>query len=178
MQKSKPVLKIISLIIAIVVLSLLAIFEIKKKIEIKAKQIFEKQTMLAAIENRNENYSSLKSKYEIVKENLPIMKNLLPEEENLDVPIKALENLAPETNNTQMLKFESAASSKTEGENAKKINFSTTLTGNFETFTKYLEDLYNMPYFIKINSIDVKNSTGIYSSNGQMTINATLFYRK
>ncbi len=161
-----------------IVLSLLAVFEIRKKIEIKANQILEKQIMLAVVENKNENYYNLKSKYEIVKENLPLIKNLLPEEENLDIIIKTLEDFAIKTDNTQILKFEPVANFKAEGENVRKINFSATLTGNFETFTNYLGALYDMPYFIKINSIDVRNSTNIYNINGQMTINATLLYRK
>ncbi len=176
MPKLNIIIKIIILLLAAVLASGAIVFRLKEKIETGAKKIYEKQNMLAAIEKRDNNISNLKVDYEIVKKKMPLVKNILPDEDNIGAVIDALEVLAIRTNNSQVLNFE--PSSKAENlEAIKNINYSAVLTGNSGSFVLYFEEIKKLPYLIEIGGISIANSSGLSNNNSRLNYNAKIFIK-
>ncbi len=178
MYKKNYIIKLIIAMLVIAILSLAAVFFIKGKIETKANQISERHIMLVALENNEENFLQIKESYKIVQKNLPAIKSYFPEEDNIDSFINSIQNLAEKNGGSQILKFEPMNKSQAEGANLRKLNFSSTIYGNTNTFIKYLDGLKAMPYFVKINRTEIRNSLGTSDINGQMLIEASLFIKK
>jgi len=177
MPRINQVAKLALLAVIVVVASASIIFMLKNKITDKSKQILEKRSVLALSKGSDENFIALKSNYAIVEKKLPILKNALPDEKNIEKAVTVLENLAMRTNNVQVLNFESLDSAKSSGENAKSLKFSVDLIGSAGSFTQYLNKLQNLPYFIEIDNLSMKNHLGIFSNESQMNIKAKIYIR-
>ncbi len=177
MPKISIFIKFIAAILAIVLSAAGIVFTLKNKIEASAEKIYEKQNMLLALQRRESSISGLRADYEIVKRNLPALKNIFPEEKNLGKLIDALERSAADTGNNQNLNF--APSFQAENlEAAKSINFSATLTGSNVSFAAYFRELKKQPYFIEINNIAISNSAGVLNNNTQLSYTAKVFIKK
>lgn len=178
MYKTNYIIKLIIAMFVMAILSLAAVFMIKNKIETKACQILERHIMLLSMENNEENFLQIKESYKIVEDNLPAIKQFFPEEDDIDGFINDIQNLAEKNGGSQTLTFEPLNKSAAEGINLKKLNFSSTVYGNMNVFTKYLDGIRNMPYFVKIDRIEIKNSAGTSDISGQMFVEACLFIKK
>lgn len=178
MFKTNYIIRLIIAMLIIAILSLTAVFIIKEKIQTKADQISERHVMLVALENNEENFLQIKESYKIVQDNLPVIKQYFPEEDNIDNFIYSIQSLAEKNGGSQILKFEPMNKSQIEGNNLRKLNFSSTIYGNMDTFIRYLEGIKAMPYFVTINKAEVRNSLVTSEINGQMFIEASLFIKK
>jgi hypothetical protein len=164
--------------IAIAMISFAAVFMIKEKIETKANQISERRIMLVAMEKNEDNFLQIKESYKIVQNDLPVIKQYFPDEDNIDSFVDNIQSLAEKSGGKQILKFEPLNKSAIEGINLRKLTLSSTVYGNTGIFIKYLQGIQNMPYFIRIDRIEIKNAVGTSDINGQMFIEASLFIKK
>jgi Tfp pilus assembly protein PilO len=168
---------IIFTIMAIVAAGAIA-FTFKSKIEMSAKNIHEKRSLIAVLEKRDENFLALKFDADILRKNLPILRKALPEEDNIDIIVSSLESLAAQTNNTVNLEFAPLDNSQIIG-TAKGVSFSASLLGNIGTFTQYLKGLKKLPYFIEISNIAVSGDSGINSNNNsRLVLSAKVYIKK
>lgn len=170
-----PIVKLALMALLIFLGTLVFAVVMSKKIESKAEHIFEKRSLLMIVGKSNENFLSLKKDYEIVGKKLPLIKNALPSEENIEELVVALENSASRTNNDQVLNFESLSSLKSEGEKIKSLKFTVLLRGNVGSFSGYLKEISKLPYFIEIEDVSLKNNSNIYDNNSQMDIKAKVY---
>lgn len=177
MPKVSIITKFVILNLTIVLVAGTIVFTLKDKIVASARKINEKQNMLAAIEIRENNLASLKADYEIVKEKMPIMRTMLPDEDNIGAAIDRLESLAIQTGNVQVLNFERLSRPESL-EIANSISYTATLTGNIGSFVSYFDGIKKLPYPIEISSISIANGSGISENNTRLNYGAKIFIKK
>ena len=177
MIKLNPIIKTVFFAMAIIIISMAAISFLASKIETSAKKIFEQRSMLTLLEKRGENLLNLKNGYSLVSNELPLIKDMIPNERGMEKAVISLENLALRTNNEQTLVFETIDKQKPVGEKIKYLKFSIVLTGNINSFMLYLEELKKLPYFIEINNIVIKNNTGVFDNKSRMNAEAIIYTR-
>lgn len=177
MFKTSIITKFIILILAIVLVAGAIVFTLKDKIAASAQKIYEKQNMLAVIGMRENNLASLKADYEIVKEKMPIMRTILPDEDNIGTAIDRLESMATQTGNEQVLNFERLSRPESL-EIANSISYTATLTGNIGSFVAYFDGIKKLPYPIEISSISIANGSGISENNTRLNYSAKIFIKK
>ncbi len=174
---SNPIVKLAIYIFAVIFAGTAVIFALKAKIDYTAHKIYEKRSMLAALEFREGNFLALSASYPIVRENLPFFKKSLPDKDNIAEAVSAIDFLALETGNTQVLEFkplvESGGAEIIEG-----VSFSAVLTGNIWSFAEYFDKMRKLPYFIEITSVNVSGDAGVSGSGGRMNLAAKIYIRK
>lgn len=177
MNSSNSVLKISFSILAVCAVAVLVIFALKDKIEKEAEGIYEKRSMLAVLEKRNENFLLLKADSQTLEEDLPLLKKALLDEDSIDDAVNALENLANRTNNTQSLNFEPLSHSQFSG-GSKALGFSATLIGNMGSLAKYLKGIKELPYPIEISAVSLTNDLGIANNGSRLVLSAKIYIKK
>jgi len=173
-----PIIKLLALVVIIIAISTSVVFILKNKIENRATQLQEKRNMLEILEKRDENFLELKSANKLVEKNLPTIKDMLPDEKNIEKFVTTLENIATKTNNNQVLIFNPIENSKPAGEKIDSLEFSITLIGNSYSFINYLEEFEKLPYFIEIKNVVIKNNSGIANNNSQMNLKLEIYIRR
>ncbi|MDP3057823.1 MAG: hypothetical protein Q8N37_04915 [bacterium] len=174
--KLSQIVKLIITIFVIIVAGSAGSFVLKNKIEASGKNIYESRSMLKVLENRDENYSFLKTDYPLVRDGLPILKKSLPKEDGLDKVVTSLDALASETNNTQNLIFDSSGIAQIIG-GMRSIDFSASLDGNFGSFESYFKKMQRLPYFIEIGSVSINNGAGVFNDNSHLSFKAKLYIK-
>ncbi len=177
MLRSKKIIKLSICIIAVIFICAAAVFLLKAKIEIAAHKIYEKRSMLAVLEFKENNSLALSANYPIVRDNLPLLEKALPDKDNVAEAVNAIDVLAQETGNTQVLEFKPLT--ETVGfETIENVAFSAVLSGNIWSFREYLDKLKKLPYFVEITSVNISSDMGIFDPDGKMNIAAKLYIRK
>lgn len=176
MTISRQIVKISALAVLAVIFSVLALFVIKDKISAKVNQISQRRTMVMSLDKRENNFVNLKKDYQIVKTELPEAKSLFPGIDDMDAFIDSTDNLSNELGGNKTIKFEN--NPELFGTNVNKLNFTLVFSGKKEFFSKFLEQLTRLPYFTKINKIDIKNSQDPAADPDAMTITASIFLKK
>lgn len=176
MPKSNQIIKLSILILFAIIFSILVIFAIKDKISAKASLISQNRAMLISLDRRENSFINLKNSYGIVSENLPIVKSYFPIMDDVESFIDRIDNITTEFGGTKMIRFDN--NPEVFGQNLRKLNFTLTFSGKRELFSKFANKLDKLPYFTKINKIDIRNSTDSSVNPDIMTINASLFLKR
>lgn len=179
MPSTKQVINISILIFLLIVFSAIALFTLKDWISSKADQISNERAMISALESRESNFANLKDNYDIVKEELPKLKSLLPEIDDLDGFVGDADSTAKDLGGAVDIKF--ATSSESFGQSLRKLDLTMTFSGKKEFFSKFIADLESLPYIVKINKIDIRNSSSVASAeNASDTLTAavTIFLKR
>lgn len=172
--------KIITLSIAIIFVIFFTssvVFFLIDKIENKTEKLQEQKSMLKVLQQQNDNFLELKKTYNIVEENQKKIESILPDDNTIENFIIKLEQIAEQTNNSQSLNFEPLENAKTAGGNVKSLKFTVLLTGNLNTFIKYLNQVKSSSYFVEIENITIINSLGISNNNSKINIKAKTYIR-
>ena len=159
------------------IIAVLAFSAIKGEIEKRARDVYEKRSMLAVLDGRERNFLELKTDRAMIEQNLPTLKEALPQESDIDNVVTDLESVARRTGNDQVLNFDPLASASDLG-SMKSIGFSANLSGNLPSFSLYLSELEKLPYPIEISSVNVLNDSGSLSGGSRLNLTAKLYYRK
>lgn len=178
MVSINPIIKLSIYIFAVILVGAAAVFFLKAKVESSAHKIYEKRSMLAALEFRENNSLVLSASYPVVRDNLPLLKKALPDKDNIADAVNAIDSLALETGNAQVLEFKPLAEPAGSASIIESLSFSAVLTGNIWSFGEYLNKIGKLPYFIEITSASVSGDTGITGIGGRMSLTAKLYIRK
>lgn len=176
MPALNQIIKFSALIALTIAISTFILFTIKDKIYSKAVQISKERSLLISMDKREDTFAELKKYYGIVKKDLPEIKSLFPTIDDVDGFIDRVENLAAEFGGTKTIKFDS--SSEIFGQNLRKLNFTIVFSGKKEFFSRFTDELADLPYFTKINKIEIKNSSDSEASPDLMIIDASIFLKK
>lgn len=176
MQISKHIIKISAFIVLAIISSTTVLFVIKDKISTKVNGISQRRSMVISLDKRESNFLNLKKDYGIVKENLPKAKSLFPGIDDIDTFIDSVDKLSFELGGSKTVKFENNPESF--GTSVNKINFTVVFSGKNEFFSRFIEEFKRLPYFIKINRIDIRNSQNPLAAPDSMTIGASIFFKK
>lgn len=172
-----PIIRLSIYIILVIILTVSLVLFLAGKIENKTKLLQEKRSILRVSQQQDSNFLELKNTYDLVKNNQKNIEKIFPDNDNIQNFIIALENIAEQTGNEQILNFDSLDSAKTEGENIKSLKFTTSLSGNIDTFINYFKRLKDLPYFIEIENITINNSSGIANSSSKMNIKSKVYIK-
>lgn len=172
-----PITKLSIYITFVIVFTISSILFLVDKIENKTKQLQEKRSILRVSQQQDNNFLELKNTYNIVETNQKKIENIFPNENNIENFIVKLENISNQTNNTQILNFDSLDNAKIEGENIKSLKFTIFLTGNINTFTDYLNQIENLFYFIEIENVTLDNNLGISNNASKMSIKSKIYIK-
>lgn len=170
---------VIKLAAAALIVSITAIFivsAIEDKIAASAQKNYEKRSLLAVLEKREDNFIQLKKDYPFASEKLKILRAALPGERDIDEVVKNLEFLAAKTSNDQVLTFDPLSNAKKMG-GVKGVGFTAVLNGNMVTFIDYLTQLKKLPYNIEIKNVSIYNGSNISNSNSQLSFAATVYIK-
>lgn len=177
MPRSRQIIKLSIYIFAVIFVGAAAVFVLKARIESAAHKIYEKRSMLTALEFRENNSLALSANYPIVRDNLPILEKALPDKDNVTEAVSAIDSLAQETGNMQVLEFKPLVETMS-ADTIESVAFTATLTGNIWSFGDYLDKLKKLPYFIEIISVNLSGDTGVSGPGGKMNIAAKLYIKK
>jgi len=155
---------------------MLILFSIKNNISAKAGQISQGRTMLISIDQRESSFVNLKDNYGIVKNDLPATKNLFPTIDDMDNFIDRIDSLATELGGTKIIKFEN--NPEIFGQNLRKLNFTIIFSGKKEFFSRFINEFDKLPYFTKINRIEIKNTPENTDGPDVITISAAIFLKQ
>lgn len=165
---------IIGRIILIIIILIIASNIIANLIQKTASNISEKNTLSELIQNRYSLNIQLKEDYEKIKNFIPKLETFIPTIDQLSNITSALEAAAIASQNQQILTFFDLQSDAINGMSI--LPATVTLQGNYESFNNYLNIVSNLPFLIKINSIDISSPQNILNS-AQTTININIFIK-
>ncbi len=147
---------IISLIF--ITISISSIFYINSKIGNITDAIILNRKMEAELKKRSELLDTLKQDAQIIGKNDVLINNALVPSNNISEFTNVLDDLAIKNNITQSYRFETPIISGTsEGISTSTISFSNTIKADVSTISKYLKNFEKLPYFTKIESINISS---------------------
>lgn len=171
-QISKPMFRAIIFLIASFVLC----FYFAGRINKISNDIMEKRELLSLYQNSQEQYAVLKEDFSKISSHIDKVRGVFPQSENVLSFINAFENLAASNGIQQYFKFENVTPQPVFGLNLFQIPFNVTLSGTKAQFLNYLAGLERLPYFTKI---DFLNMTTVqdFESQAQIIIRGILYVR-
>lgn len=163
-QIFRPVLIVAILIALSVAVSLYFASRISKI----SKTAAEKRETLLLYQTSQEQFSVLREDFQAISPHWDKIIRIFPSSENVISFINIVENLASTTGVQQTFRFEGANSQSVPELNLNKIPFNVNIGGTQAQFLEYLRGIERLPYFVKIESINITSAATI---DGQIQVN-------
>ncbi len=165
-------------IIALIFVSIstTAIFFINSKIGIISDSISLKHKLESELKQRTELLSTLEKDAQTVGQNDILIGNAFIPSNNISEFTNSLDKLASKNNILQTYKFETPIiSGVSDIISTSTLSYSETLTSDVSTFSKYIKNFEELPYFTKIESLNItsQDKNG-WEGPSTITLKATL----
>lgn len=160
------------------VIALVACIYLASKINAISDEIIEKRTILFIYQNSREQFAVLREDSQALSQRIDTVINVFPSSENVLAFINAMEDLAAKNGMQHTFKFETAGLQPDQDLNLNKIPFNISLNGTPSQFLGYLNGLEKMPYFTKVDSLNVSSLQGGEGGQSQMNIRGLLYVRQ
>ncbi|HDH07564.1 MAG TPA: hypothetical protein ENG89_00905 [Candidatus Moranbacteria bacterium] len=154
----KKILLNIGISFGIVVLLGVALFFLSSIVEDKAEQIRKAKEELSFRSQVSESIALLRNESGQVEPYLDDLENILITKDNLVNFSQDLKTIAQQNQISLNLSF-GTETPKTKNELG-KINFTITIDGDFDNLIKFLKDLENSKYFVKLDKLDLTKKGG------------------
>lgn len=171
-QLLKPILK--TMIFSVVSLATSLYFA--SRIKDISDVITEKRAILSLYQNSQEQFAVLKEDFPKISKNIDKVENTIPSSESMLPFISAMENLSGASGVQQSFKFESIAPQPVLDMGLNAVPFNVTLSGNRAQFMAYLSLLEKLPYFTKIESVNMTAAQGL-DGPSQMNLRGVLYIK-
>lgn len=171
-QLLKPILKAMIFLIISLVVSLYFASQIKSISEV----LTEKRAMLSLYQNSQEQFAVLKEDFPKIQKHIDKVENAFPSSENMLPFINAVENLPGASGVSQSFKFENIVPQPIPNLGLNVIPFNVVLSGNRTQFLAYLSLLEKLPYFTKIESMNMTAAQGL-DGPSQMNLRGILYIK-
>ena len=154
-----------------------SIFFLAGAIERISDRVVLNHNLTASLEKRMELLATLKKDAETVGTNDVIIEKGFVSSDNILEFVATLDNLASKNTLIQAFHFETPAPSALRAPfPISTISYLNTLTANVSSFSRYLKDFEQIPYFTKIESMQIASqSSAGWSSTSAISFRATLF---
>lgn len=169
-QLLRPILRAVIFLI----ISLTASLYLVGKINSVSETITEKRAMLSLYQNSQEQVAVLKEDFPKISNHIDRVENIFPSSENILPFINAVENLSGTSGVQQTFKFGNIIPQPISDIGLSTISFNVALSGNRNQFSMYLSQLEKLPYFTKIESINMVTAQG-FDGSSQMSIGGLLY---
>lgn len=162
------------LLTAVLTISILLIFifVLGKRISALANEIQDKKNQIEALANREKNINQLQDDYFKIKDDIPQVTKILPDQENVQEFIQYLEDLARYTSINMQIIFDDKIN--TEVQKNKYLIFDINISGKGINTQKFWQTMEKGPYFIKIISFSYDTVDGL-DSDSQLKLKAKVF---
>lgn len=142
------------------ILAIASIFFFRSRIKFLSEESSRLRIEFLANQIQQATFIDLSNNYEKIKPHLEKIDQAIPEEKNILPFINEIENLATNKQLIQNFKFEKV------GESSltpifKEARFSLTLYGNLSQFLDYLKSFEEIPYFVKIDSVNFSGTPSL-----------------
>lgn len=169
-------------IISFIVISITAIviFFISKEIRGISDSVALNHKLQAELANRNDLLKTLNRDMQIIGENDNKIENAYIPADNILNFVAELDKLANKNNLIQTYRFETPASSNLSAPfPIGTISYSNNFTANISTLSSYLKEFENLPYFTKIESINISSQDkNGWTNLSNVSYKATLYTKK
>lgn len=154
-----------------IVASLLCVLWTSKKIETLTETISLNQKLKVQLKERSELISVLEKDVQIVGNNNIIIKESFVPAENISSFINDLDKLAAQNSINQIYRFETPKPSDLSGLiQISSINYTNNMTTDLTSLLNYLKNFENMPYFTKIEGINISSQDKALGWLGQSSV--------
>ena len=176
--KRKILIKIIQAI-AVFGLGVYFSFFFSQKIDKISEDLVDKKQTIEDIQARNEGKTQLYNEYETAKPYLEQVNKFLYSETEIAKLLSSLEKITEETNNQQQIQIKGAKpySSEQKEIEIEEVEYTITLSGNYDSFLNYCKKIEDFSYPIKIKNINLSISSGIGES-GVMIFDSSFLLKK
>lgn len=182
MLNSKNLLMLIArnVIISLIVMAIafVAIFFLKNEIEKITNTIVLNHKLETDLKNRTEFLSILENEAKIIGDNELLINNAFLTSDNISLFINKLDDLISSDKITQLYKFDTPIpSSKESPFPLATISYTNNLnSSDLETFSSYLKNFEKLPYFTKIESLEISSQDKLgWVGVSNISFKATLF---
>lgn len=166
----------ILILLVAVLISFFSIIFIKNEIEKITNTIVLNHKLEVSLKNRIELSSKIQKEVEIVGKNDILIENAFIPSNNISNFINILDIIASNNSITQTYRFETPIPSTiSETFPLSEISYSNEITTDIKNFSNYLKNYEKLPYFTKIESLDIssQDKTG-WIGPSNISIRATL----
>jgi hypothetical protein len=169
---------IISFIVVLVTVMLIVF--ISKEIEKISDSVSLNHKLQAELTNRSESLKILNRDMQIIGENDNKIETAFIPADNILNFVSELDKLANKNNLIQIYRFETPASSNLAAPfPIGTISYSNNFTSNVSTFSSYLKEFENLPYFTKIDNINISSQDKAgWTNQSNISYKATLYTKK
>lgn len=177
--KRKVIFKTIQ-IATILIIAIIISFIFIKKITKTTQDLTNKEESVQSVELQNKSRITMIEEYKQAKPYLDKVKAINFLSEDLVGVLSSLEEAAKDTNNKYDIKSNETITVKDiniTGSEVKKMSYTITLTGNYNSFLNYLKKIKELPYLIKIDNIDMQGGIDL-DKDSQTIIGASFFIEK
>lgn len=167
--------KHILVVLVVIFFSSITILLVSKQITQMSAKAVENRQMEATLIERASTLSELKKESEIIGSNGTIIKHAFIPSNNILEFVTILESLAQKNGLTQSFRF-TPPTIAIEDDNfsVTTISYQNTITSNVSTFSIYLKEFENLPYFTRIDSLSISSSEGDWRKGGTASWSASL----
>lgn len=159
------------------VISLTASLYLVGRINGVSEMIIEKRAMLSLYQNSQEQFAVLKEDFPKISKHIEKVENAFLSSENILPFISAVENLSGASGAQQSFKFENIIPQFIPDLGLNTVSFNVSLSGNRSQFSTYLSLLEKLPYFTKIESMNLITAQG-FDGSSQMSIRGLLYTKQ
>lgn len=163
--------------IAVLGLGIFFSFFFSQKIDKIGKDLISKKQTIEDIQVRNERKTQLYNEYETAKPYLAQVNKFLYSETEIAKLLSALEKITEETGNQQQIQIKGATPYSAEQKEIDEVDYTITLSGNYDSFLNYCKKIEDFSYPIKIKNINLSISSGI-GENGVMIFDSSFLLKK
>lgn len=147
---------IISLVV--VLISLFSIFYIKNEIKSITDRVVTNNKLNSELKQRTELFSVIKQNAEIIGENENLIESAFIQSNDISLFTNTLDTLALKYKISQTYRFETPIESMTTNSfSFSTISYSNNFNTNIKTLSSYLKDFENLPYFTKIENLNISS---------------------
>lgn len=164
MFTTKNLLKLIgknfSVVAVIIIITMTSIFFIKKEIERLTNSIALNNKLESDLKKRTELFGIIEENIKIIGNNDKLISEAFIPSNDISNFTEKLDYLGSKYKAIQSYKFETPVESGTsEFINTSSILYSNNLTLGINDFSKYLKDFENLPYFTKIEGLNISSQS-------------------
>jgi Tfp pilus assembly protein PilO len=156
--------KYIIILVILVIILIVASYLILNLIDGQVDQIQEQRAHLSALNNRDNSYAQLQDDFKKIENQYYLIDQALPDQDNFVKFIVDIEKLADKNQVNLAIVFPSEPVVENN-----QLGFNLEISGNLDYVVKYLQELKQLPYYIKIDSANF-SKTAKQKVGGEVSI--------
>ncbi|HEY4496792.1 MAG TPA: type 4a pilus biogenesis protein PilO [Candidatus Paceibacterota bacterium] len=148
----------------------------KGKINSISQDVNRTLNSIAAQTANLNNSARLKQQYDALHPFVPKIKNLIPDSDKLPIFVADIEAVSEKVGVKSSVRFGLEPVPSSAVTNTKEIQIFLNSVGSGKAFVAFLKELATMPYFVRLNDVEIDAAVGL-DSTSTLKANGTLFLK-